>query len=36
MAERGRPAYVIQKQGVPLLWIFPYAELERLGRRRQD
>jgi hypothetical protein len=37
LAERGRPAYVVQKQGVALLWIFPYSEVERLnsgvGRR---
>ena len=36
LAERGRPAYVVQKQGVALLWIFPYSELERLARRRQE
>ncbi len=36
LAERGRPAYVVQKQGVPLVWIFPYSELDRLTRRRQE
>jgi 4-amino-4-deoxy-L-arabinose transferase-like glycosyltransferase len=32
LAEHGRPAYVVRKQGVPLLWIFPYSELERVAR----
>jgi 4-amino-4-deoxy-L-arabinose transferase-like glycosyltransferase len=36
LAERGRPAYVVRKQGVALLWIFPSSELERLTRRRQE
>ena len=36
LAERGRPAYVVRKQGVALLWIFPYSEIEGLARRRQE
>jgi hypothetical protein len=32
LAESGRAAYVVRKQGVPLLWIFPYSELERVAR----
>jgi hypothetical protein len=31
LVELGRPAYVVWKQGVPLLWIFPYSELERVA-----
>jgi hypothetical protein len=31
LAERGRPGYVVSKLGVPLVWIFPYSEIERLG-----
>jgi hypothetical protein len=32
LAAHGRPAYVVRKQGVPLLWIFPYSELARIAR----
>jgi 4-amino-4-deoxy-L-arabinose transferase-like glycosyltransferase len=32
LAASGRPAYVVRKQGVPLLWIFPYSELERVAK----
>jgi hypothetical protein len=31
LLERGRAIYVVQKQGVSLLWIFPYAEVERVS-----
>jgi 4-amino-4-deoxy-L-arabinose transferase-like glycosyltransferase len=31
LAEQGRPAYTVTKLGVPLVWIFPYSELDRLG-----
>ncbi len=34
LAERGRAAYVVRKQGVDLLWIFPYSEVVRLSRQR--
>ncbi len=30
LARSGRPAFVIQKWGVPLLWIFPYDQVEAL------
>ena len=30
LAEHGRAAFVVTKLGVPLLWIFPYAEGERV------
>jgi len=29
LVDRGHPAYVVKKWGVPLVWIYPYAELER-------
>jgi 4-amino-4-deoxy-L-arabinose transferase-like glycosyltransferase len=35
LAERGRPAYVFRKQGVPLLWIFPSSEPERVAQLRR-
>jgi 4-amino-4-deoxy-L-arabinose transferase-like glycosyltransferase len=31
LAERGKPAYTVTKLGVPLVWIFPYSEVQRLG-----
>jgi 4-amino-4-deoxy-L-arabinose transferase-like glycosyltransferase len=31
LIRRNRPAYVIRKLGVPLVWIFPYSELRGLG-----
>jgi 4-amino-4-deoxy-L-arabinose transferase-like glycosyltransferase len=31
LVARGRPAHVVRKLGVPLIWIFPYAEVERLS-----
>jgi hypothetical protein len=34
LAEQGRPAYSVTKLGVPLVWIFPYSEIERLGGQR--
>ena len=30
LAERGRAAYPVTRLGVPLVWIFPFAERERL------
>ncbi len=34
LVERGRPAYTVTKLGVPLVWVFPYSEVERLGIER--
>ena len=34
LAARGRAEYVVSKLGVPLVWIFPFAELQRLAPRR--
>jgi 4-amino-4-deoxy-L-arabinose transferase-like glycosyltransferase len=31
LAEQGVPAFTVTKLGVPLVWIFPYSEIERLG-----
>jgi hypothetical protein len=31
LVESGRPAYTVTKLGVPLVWIFPASEFERLG-----
>jgi hypothetical protein len=30
LAAQGRAAYTVTKLGVPLVWVFPYSELERL------
>ena len=30
LITRGRAAYTVTKLGVPLIWIFPYSDLERL------
>ena len=32
LAARGRPAYVVEKFGVPLVWVFPSSEVERFRR----
>jgi hypothetical protein len=32
LAAKGRPAFSVQKLGVPLLWIYPYKEVESLIR----
>ncbi len=34
LATRGRAAFTVEKLGVPLVWVFPYSELDRLGLRR--
>lgn len=34
LVERGHPVHVVRKQGVPLLWIFPFADVERLSSGR--
>ncbi len=34
LAAQGHAAYTIAKLGVPLVWIFPYSEVERLAPRR--
>ena len=31
LISRGRKAYIVTKLGVPLIWIFPYSDLERLA-----
>jgi len=33
LAAEGRPAYRVTKLGTPLIWIFPYGELERSNSR---
>jgi hypothetical protein len=33
LAARGRPALTVRKWGVPLLWVFPYDEVEARLRR---
>jgi 4-amino-4-deoxy-L-arabinose transferase-like glycosyltransferase len=30
LAAEGQPAYSVTKLGIPLIWIFPFSELERL------
>lgn len=32
LVEQGRPAYTVNKFGVPLVWIFPYSEAERISQ----
>ena len=34
LAARGHAAYTMEKRGVPLVWIFPYTEVERLAPRQ--
>jgi len=31
LVANGRPAYTVTKLGVPLIWIFPFSEVERVG-----
>ena len=31
LVARGHPAYVVQKWGVPLIWVFPFHEIEQEG-----
>jgi len=33
LVAKGRPAYTVTKLGVPLIWIFPFSELERVDPR---
>jgi hypothetical protein len=33
LATHGHPDYVVTKLGVPLVWIFPFAEYQRLAPR---
>lgn len=30
LSERGKPSFVYEKLGVPLLWIFPYSEVQAI------
>ena len=32
LVQRGHPQYTFKKLGVPLVWVFPYDELEELAR----
>ena len=35
LAAESQPAYTVSKLGVPLVWIFPHSELERVdGQHR--
>jgi hypothetical protein len=34
LVASGRAEFVVAKLGVPLVWIFPYGEYERLAPRR--
>lgn len=36
LVSLGQPALVVQKLGVPLVWIFPYGEIDRLGIREEN
>jgi 4-amino-4-deoxy-L-arabinose transferase-like glycosyltransferase len=39
LISRGRAAYIVTKLGVPLIWIFPFSELDRLApaaNQKQD
>jgi hypothetical protein len=35
LIAQGRPAYVVRKFGVPLLWVFPCSEFQRLKLERR-
>jgi hypothetical protein len=35
LIAESRPAYLVSKLGVPLIWIFPYSELDRYVARRR-
>ncbi len=34
LAARGHASFTVEKLGVPLVWIFPYSEVERLSPRQ--
>ncbi len=36
LVSEGQPALTVTKLGVPLVWIFPYGEIARLGIREED
>lgn len=36
LAAEGRPAFVVWKWGVPLLWIYPYEQVESLLRKTRS
>jgi hypothetical protein len=36
LAAAGRPAYSVTELGIPLVWIFPFSEFERLNARIQQ
>ena len=33
---QGQPAYTVTKLGIPLIWIFPFSEVERLNARSRS
>ena len=33
LVARGHPQYAVTKFGVPLVWVYPYAELKELGEQ---
>jgi hypothetical protein len=35
LVAQSRPAYTVTKLGVPLVWIFPYSDVDRLGAERR-
>ena len=35
LVSQGQPAFLVTKLGVPLVWIFPYAEIDRLEIREE-
>jgi hypothetical protein len=35
LVAEGRPAYSVTKLGIPLIWIFPFSEFERLDARHR-
>lgn len=32
LVDRGRPAFVVKKWGVPLVWVFPYEQVREMSR----
>jgi hypothetical protein len=36
LAADGHAAYIVEKLGIPLVWIFPYRERERLTPRHSQ
>ena len=36
LVARGRPAFIVRKWGVPLLWVYPIEQVEDLRRERPE